>query len=909
MYPWDVLGVERDADKKTIRRAYAALTKKFHPEENPQEFAQLQQAYQDALQQIGQKSVTFQTKVHQKEEVNKPEPQLFKEPEPQLSEEPEPNLLDRLEEIQDNRLEKALQSGMLQKMDMLLQDKKKKNKPAFWRNLLSSQEFYDCFISQKFMEMLEIYLNNQPIETELAEVPQAFITELAIAYGMECGQETQLFDSGETIYAKGVIAAFFNRQIPEWREQRGIRIIRRPENALRRKEISLYIKFRLLIEKKGLCLEDEKEWSQDLWELMYAKDMGLLEDLLRRYTLSDEVIRKIIETLQLEYTNVRSLELVGIKKIITEKYGMKKYYEEKKHREEMRNWFRLYYELGEEGKNPLAVDMEKYKAKADVLFENDIWKNHSMDEDFIAMLYEQERMTWILPDVAERFYQRYYNYDMKDFRVRYLMEKAILCIYSRSCCDVGYPTYTMLHFILAYAFGMRKMPAGNRLYRSGTYKYEDYIKNKELYLPGYVAQTYGLYMEKAKKKFYEKEITVQLSDGHELRAIYKGMCFAFYWDGRYCLHPCIPLANFKRYEKETQDIEKWLLLLAMTELTAGEETEYLMEVMNKQYDKICEKILISKGVFSQIQLLICLGKDMLAHVNYRMIYDNDPPVVIIDKEKFQPYVYTHTGLDKMRIRQMGDYTPQTIEEAMQIYRCPTPECIQKISFAGKEKAERGLLLMEGIRRNIEIVYGKQKITSFVPTDKDLKYALGRVNPLGMTVEDASFVREIFKEHEWGYLRGFVKLQDDMGAICKQLIVMLSLFGYGGKAPCDDRLMCINAAKLIEKLKKTLGVNSVWIGVLYWHVGYPYPIVLGEDGLLYANAENFQETGSETFGELISHEIRLMEYGGCNVYDTWIHASAVLDETWEYRIRKEGYELSEEEREHGVWPIGYYYGLV
>ena len=89
MYPWDVLGVERDADKKTIRRAYAALTKKFHPEENPQEFAQLQQAYQDALQQIGQKSVTFQTKVHQKEEVNKPEPQLFKEP--------EPNLLDRLE--------------------------------------------------------------------------------------------------------------------------------------------------------------------------------------------------------------------------------------------------------------------------------------------------------------------------------------------------------------------------------------------------------------------------------------------------------------------------------------------------------------------------------------------------------------------------------------------------------------------------------------------------------------------------------------------------------------------------------------------------------------------------------------------------------------------------------------------
>ena len=46
---WNILGIEPTTDKKAIRKAYAAKTKEIHPEEKPEEFKQLHEAYQAAL--------------------------------------------------------------------------------------------------------------------------------------------------------------------------------------------------------------------------------------------------------------------------------------------------------------------------------------------------------------------------------------------------------------------------------------------------------------------------------------------------------------------------------------------------------------------------------------------------------------------------------------------------------------------------------------------------------------------------------------------------------------------------------------------------------------------------------------------------------------------------------------------
>lgn len=47
---WEILGIEPTTDERQIKRAYASLAKKIHPEERQEEFRQLYVAYQAALQ-------------------------------------------------------------------------------------------------------------------------------------------------------------------------------------------------------------------------------------------------------------------------------------------------------------------------------------------------------------------------------------------------------------------------------------------------------------------------------------------------------------------------------------------------------------------------------------------------------------------------------------------------------------------------------------------------------------------------------------------------------------------------------------------------------------------------------------------------------------------------------------------
>lgn len=46
---WEILGIEPTTDKKRIKKAYAEKTKEIHPEEKPEEFKRLHEAYQAAL--------------------------------------------------------------------------------------------------------------------------------------------------------------------------------------------------------------------------------------------------------------------------------------------------------------------------------------------------------------------------------------------------------------------------------------------------------------------------------------------------------------------------------------------------------------------------------------------------------------------------------------------------------------------------------------------------------------------------------------------------------------------------------------------------------------------------------------------------------------------------------------------
>lgn len=67
---WEVLGIEPTSDKKEIKKAYARLLKQYHPEENPEEFKQIQAAYQQCLhpdQEI--EFVSYEQNIESKQDI------------------------------------------------------------------------------------------------------------------------------------------------------------------------------------------------------------------------------------------------------------------------------------------------------------------------------------------------------------------------------------------------------------------------------------------------------------------------------------------------------------------------------------------------------------------------------------------------------------------------------------------------------------------------------------------------------------------------------------------------------------------------------------------------------------------------------------------------------------------------
>ena len=82
---WEILGLESGATKKEIKRQYAKLSKECHPEEKPEEFARLHQAYQTAMKLCDNK-------------------ELLEEASKEISNE---SLLEKISDLKESRIKEA----------------------------------------------------------------------------------------------------------------------------------------------------------------------------------------------------------------------------------------------------------------------------------------------------------------------------------------------------------------------------------------------------------------------------------------------------------------------------------------------------------------------------------------------------------------------------------------------------------------------------------------------------------------------------------------------------------------------------------------------------------------------------------------------------------------------------------
>lgn len=63
---FQILGISDTSDKKAIKRAYASLVKKYHPEDNPEQWAEVHKAYENALAYAN--LISKMSKSHEKED-------------------------------------------------------------------------------------------------------------------------------------------------------------------------------------------------------------------------------------------------------------------------------------------------------------------------------------------------------------------------------------------------------------------------------------------------------------------------------------------------------------------------------------------------------------------------------------------------------------------------------------------------------------------------------------------------------------------------------------------------------------------------------------------------------------------------------------------------------------------------
>lgn len=182
---WTVLGIDPTQNVSAIRRAYAERAKACHPEEDPQGFLQLRQAYQAALDYAGGK-----------EEL----PGLS--PAEPLTEENKPSKPVRAEESGWSLQEREgngpnpFEGGeAITKFLELYTGKQRKN-PAMWMNYITSDAFLDAAWNPRFTALLARKVR----ELQANVVPnRECLTWLNVAYQFSGGEASDFEGMGDIL--------------------------------------------------------------------------------------------------------------------------------------------------------------------------------------------------------------------------------------------------------------------------------------------------------------------------------------------------------------------------------------------------------------------------------------------------------------------------------------------------------------------------------------------------------------------------------------------------------------------------------------------------------------------------------------------------------------------------------------
>ena len=279
---WTFLGIAPTSDRKTVRSAYAAQSRLHHPEEEPEYFVRLNQAYRQALdfarrggagdggagngEERKQEAIT--------EAASSLEEALENESGQTDSVGTKVSLLERLAGAQQKAIRQSMETGALHDFIALFTDAKQAKAADTWRRFFLTEAFLGEQYSEDFARGLYAYLMGQD-SFPSDNLPMGLLQELAIAYalvphfageeygqGMKYPKEWYKVSVEQTFPARKQVAEIFNRQ--GWDcdlKSMTRRMLKQPANKVRHNAFSDYLNLKEM-GRRGQLTEAEKETWQ-----------------------------------------------------------------------------------------------------------------------------------------------------------------------------------------------------------------------------------------------------------------------------------------------------------------------------------------------------------------------------------------------------------------------------------------------------------------------------------------------------------------------------------------------------------------------------------------------------------------------------------------------------------------------
>ena len=281
---WTFLGIAPTSDKKTIRSAYAAQSRLHHPEEEPEYFVELNQAYRQALSlaRTAEADGSGENRIGRSGEEDRNSnhtefTQLYTGTGNEKDKEESASLLERLADARQKAIQQSMETGALHDFITLFTNPKQAKAADTWKRFFLSEAFLREQYTEDFARGLYTYLMEQQLHP-CDNLPAGLLQELAIAYaliphfageeygqGMKYPKEWYKVSVEQTLPARKQIAEIFNRQ--GWDcdlKSMTRRMLKQPANKVRHNAFTDYLTLKEMGQKGQLTEADKETWQHIL---------------------------------------------------------------------------------------------------------------------------------------------------------------------------------------------------------------------------------------------------------------------------------------------------------------------------------------------------------------------------------------------------------------------------------------------------------------------------------------------------------------------------------------------------------------------------------------------------------------------------------------------------------------------